>query len=328
MAEAANNPTMMDLASRLDPQGNIMQIAEVLAKSDPILKLMRWQECNKTDGYVHAIRTGLPAVTWRKLYQGVQPSKSTTTQVTDTCGNLEAYAEVDIDLANLNGNTAMWRMSEQKPFIAAMGNEMAKTIFYGDTDVEPERFMGIAPRYNTLKKTVPISRNVVNAGGTTDGQVTSIFIISLDQFKGIYPKGSQVGLQHKDLGQTTKVNEDKSMYEIYRDHYKWQAGTMLSDWRGCVRICNIPVVDGQIAMETKALIHKLIEGKNRIPAALRTNLHMFCAEEVKTALEISALEYSNNVLKIVEAAEQFKTHFFDIPIEVSDSVSLAEKLVK
>ena len=328
MADATNNPTMMDYASRVDPQGNIMQIAEVLSKSDPILKLLRWQECNKTDGYVHAIRTGLPDVTWRKLYQGVQPSKSTTAQVTDTCGNLETYAEVDIDLANINGNTAAWHMSEQNPFIAAMGNEMAETIFYGDTDVTPERFMGIAPRYNTLKKTVPVSRNVINAGGTTDGQVTSIFIISLDQFKGIYPKGSKLGLQHKDLGQTTKVNEDNSMYEIYRDHYKWQAGAMLHDWRGCVRLCNIPVSNGIISMSSEDLIFKLIEAKNRIPGALRKNVHMFCAQEVYTALEIAAYKASNNVLNVVEAAEQFQTHFFNIPIEVSDSIKLTEKLVK
>lgn len=328
MATVATHPTLVDLASRLDPQGHIIPIAEVLAKRDPIIKLLKFKECNKSDGYLHAIRTGLPEATWRKLYQGVQPSKSTTTQVTDTCGNLEAYAEVDKDLADVNGNTAAWRMSEQKPFFAAMANQMAEAIFYGDTDKNPERFMGLAPRYNTLSAKVPSSKNTISAGGTTGGSLTSIFIVSLDQFFGIYPKASKVGLQHTDKGQQTHKNADGSMYEVYQDHYKWQVGAALEDWRGCVRVCNIPVEDGEVKMTADELIKILIQAKNRIPADLRTNVHIFCAEEVMTALELAAYDKSSSVVKIVEAAGQFKTHFFDMPLEVSDSISLTEALVK
>ena len=326
-------PSLVDLASRLDPEGHIIPIAEVLAKRDPILKLLKWKECNKTDGYVHAIRTGLPTATWRKLYQGVQPSKSTTTQVTDTCGNLEAYAEVDKDLADINGNTAQWRLSEQKPFFQSMGNTMAETIFYGDVDKNPERFMGLASRYNTLNVKTPSSHNTISAAAeagveATTGNVTSIFLVSLDQFYGIYPKASKVGMKHTDKGQQTHTNSDGSKYEVYQDHYKWQAGTSLEDWRGCVRICNIPMKNGAIDLTADQLIKVLIKAKNRIPADLRTSVHMFCAEEVKTALELAAYEKSSNVVKIVEAAGQFQTHFFDIPIEVSDSVSVTEALVK
>lgn len=327
MAEAQYS-TLVDLASRLDPSGGILQIAEVLSKNDPILRLLDWKECNKTDGYVHGIRTGLPGVTWRKLYQGVQPQKSTVVQVTDTCGNVETYGEVDKDLADINGNTYAWRMSEQTPFIAAMGNNMAETIFYGDTDKNPDRFMGLAARYNTLNAKTPSHRNVINAGGTKDKGVTSIFFISMDQFKGIYPKGSKVGLSHTDKGQVTKVQEDGSMLEVYRDHYKWQAGTMLNDWRGCVRVCNIPIENGMISLDVKQLLKYLVTAKNLIPQALRTNVHMFCSVEVKTALEWAALEYSSSAVKIVDAAGQFNTNFFDIPIEVSDSISLTESLVK
>ena len=324
---AAEYSTLVDLASRLDPEGRIIPIAEILAKRDPILRLLRMQECNKTDGFVHAVRTGLPSTTWRKIYQGVEPSKSTTAQVTDTCGNLEAYGEVDKDLADVNGNTAAWRMSEQKPFIAAMGNDMASTIFYGDTDLHPERFMGLAPRYNALSG-FPAARNVISAGGSTAKKNTSIFLVSLDNLFGIYPKGSKVGLQHTDHGQQTKVNPDGSMYEVYRDHYKWQMGMSLADWRACVRVCNIPVVNGAVDLTADVLIKTLIKAKNRIPADLRTNVHMFCAEEVKTALEVAAYDKSAaNVVKIVEAAEQFKTTFFDIPIEVSDSIVVTEDVV-
>ena len=75
---STNYPTLGDLVSRLDDEGNIAPIAEVLNQCLPILKDLGFVECNKTDGYLHTIRTGLPEPTWRKLYQGVQPKKSTT----------------------------------------------------------------------------------------------------------------------------------------------------------------------------------------------------------------------------------------------------------
>lgn len=235
--QSSKYATLADLMSRLDSNGNLAPVAEILNQELPILNTLDFVECNKTDGYLHTIRTGLPTPTWRKLYGGVQPSKSTTAQVTDTCGNLEAYSEVDKDLADINGNTAEWRLSEERPFIEAMGQEMAKTIFYGDTTKNPERFMGIASRYNRLStgtKPPASSRNVVSCGGTGNN-LTSIYFISHAVFHGIYPKGSKAGLTTTDKGQVTVVKEDKSMFEAYRTHFKWQVGTTLDDWRGCAR---------------------------------------------------------------------------------------------
>lgn len=320
--------TLADLMSRLDSDGKIAPIAEVLNQELPILKDLGFVECNKTDGYLHTVRTGLPTPTWRKLYGGVQPSKSTTAQVTDTCGNLEAYAEVDKDLADLNGNTAEWRLSEERPFIEAMGQEMAKTIFYGDTDKTPERFMGIAARYNRLStgtKPPASSRNVVSCGGTGNN-LTSIYFISHAVFHGIYPKGSKAGLSKTDKGQVTVTKEDGSMYEAYRTHYKWQAGTMIDDWRGCARVCNIAL--SGTATTGDALIKAMIEAKNKIDAKYHSRLKIYVPRDIQTVLEIAALEKSGNCLSITEAAEQFQANFFGIPIEICDAISTAETEVK
>ena len=321
--------TLADLMSRLDSDGKIAPVAEVLEQELPILKELGFVECNKTDGYLHTIRTGLPTVTWRKLYGGVQPSKSTTAQVTDTCGNLESYAQVDKDLADLNGNTYEWRLSEERPFIEAMGQEMATTIFYGDTAKTPERFMGIAARYNRLStgtKPPASSRNVVSCGGTGNN-LTSIYFISHDVFHGIYPKGSKVGLSKTDKGQVTVTKEDGSMYEAYRTHYKWQAGTMIDDWRGCARVCNI-ALSGDSPTTGDALIKAMIEAKNKILAKYHSRLKIYVSREIKTVLEIAALEKSGNCLSITEAAEQFQANFFGIPIEICDAISTSEEQVK
>ena len=123
------NPTLGDLAKRLDPDGNIAMIAELLQQTEEILDDMVWKEGNLPTGHRTTIRTGIPEPTWRKLYGGVQPTRSTTAQVTDNCGMLEAYAEVDKALADLNGNSAAWRLSEDRAFIEGLNQTMASTLF-------------------------------------------------------------------------------------------------------------------------------------------------------------------------------------------------------
>ena len=334
---STNYPTLGDLVSRLDSDGKIAPIAEVLNQCLPILKDLGFIECNKTDGYLHTIRTGLPEPTWRKLYQGVQPKKSTTAQVTDTCGNLENYAEVDKDLVDLNGNEAAFRLSEDRAFIEAMGQKVAETIFYGDTTKNPERFMGIAPRYNRLptgSKPPASSRNVVNFGGTAaSGDLTSIYLISHQVFHGIYPKGSQAGLSKSDKGQVTVIKDDGSMYEAYRTHYKWQVGTTIDDWRGCARICNIPLAtlltseDGARDGREK-LIRSLIQAKNTIEPKYLARTKIYVPRDVMSVLEIAAVEISHNALSITQAGEQFRANFFGIPIEICDAISTDEDEVK
>jgi hypothetical protein len=60
---------------------------------------MIWREGNLPTGHRTTVRTGLPSVFWRLLNQGVSPSKSTTVQIDEATGMLEAWSEVDVDLA-------------------------------------------------------------------------------------------------------------------------------------------------------------------------------------------------------------------------------------
>ena len=125
--------TLADWGKRIDPNGKIDKIIELLSQTNPILQDMLIVEGNLPTGHRTTIRSGLPSATWRLLNYGVQPSKSTTVQVTDGIGMLETYAEIDKSLADLNGNTAEFRLSEDRAFIEAMNQQMAQTLFYGDT---------------------------------------------------------------------------------------------------------------------------------------------------------------------------------------------------
>ena len=235
------NPTLLDLARRMDPDGKIADIVEILNQVNEVLLDMTWIEGNLPTGNRSTIRSGLPTPTWRKMYGGVQPNKSTTVQVTDNCGMLEAYAEVDKALADLNGNTAEWRLSEEKPQIEGMNETMASTIFYGNEGTLPESFTGLSPRFNSIAN-ANSGKNIINAGGTGSVNASIWLCVWAPQTGcGIVPKGSVAGLQMQDKGQVTIENIDGNFgrMEAYRTHYRWDAGLTVRDWRYFVRIANI-----------------------------------------------------------------------------------------
>ena len=228
---ATTNPTLADIATRLGPDGKIdPNIVEMLNETNEILAEMTMIEANGFTDHKTTIRSGLPAGTWRKLNYGVQPEKSRTVSVKDALGMLETYAEVDKALADLNGNSAAWRLSEDRAFIEGLNQTMATTLFYGDASLDPEKFTGLAPRYNSLAAENGI--NIVDAGGTGSDNA-SIWLICWgpNTCHGIYPKGSPAGLQSRDLGEDTLLDAAGGRYQGYRTHYKWDNGLTLRDWR-------------------------------------------------------------------------------------------------
>jgi len=232
------HPTLMDVAKRLDPDGKIDTIVEILAETNEILEDMVWMEGNLPTGHRTTIRSGLPAPTWRKLYGGVQPTKSRTVQVTDTCGMLEAYAEVDKALADLNGNTGAFRLSEDRAHIEGMNQEFASSLFYASEATAPEEITGFAPRYNSLS--AENAQNIIQNSSIDGSDNATVWLICWGEntVHGIYPKGSMGGLQMTDKGQVTIENVDSSggRMEAYRTHYRWDCGLSVRDWRYVVRI--------------------------------------------------------------------------------------------
>jgi hypothetical protein len=238
--------TLMEWAKRLDPEGKIPTIVELLSQSNELLDDMLFMEGNLPTGHRSVIRTGLPTVYWRLLNQGVPPSKSQTAQVDDQAGMLEAWSEVDKDLATLNGNVNAFRLSEARAFIEAMNQEATQTVIYGNGGLAPEEFTGLAPRYSVISGAANID-NIVDAGGTGSDN-TSIWLVAwgADTVFGIFPKGSKAGLVHEDFGEVTMevtAGVGGNRMRALQERYQWKLGVVVRDWRYVVRICNIDVSD-------------------------------------------------------------------------------------
>jgi hypothetical protein len=321
---ATTHPTLLDITKRLDPNGKIDTIAEMLNQTNEILQDMVWLEGNLPTGHRTTIRTGLPTPTWRKLYGGVQPTKSTTAQITDTCGMLEAYAEVDKALADLNGNTASFRLSEDRAHIEGMNNEFSSTLFYGNESTEPEAFTGFSPRFND--QSAQNGDNILTSAATPDGSDnTSIWLVvwGPNTIHGIYPKGSKAGLQHEDKGQVTIEDVDGSggRMEAYRSHYRWDCGLTVRDWR---YVCRINIDQEDLVKNASSgpdLIDLMTQAVEIIPSLSMGRPAFYCNRTVKSFLRRQIMnKVASSTLTMEQVAGKHVTMFDGIPVRRCDAI--------
>jgi len=323
--------TLSEWATRLDAGGKPAAIIELLGQTNEMLTDMLWMQCNDGAGHKTTVRTGLPTATWRLLNYGVVKSKSTTAQVRDSTGMLEAYSEIDKALADLNGNSAEFRLGEDMAFIEGMNQTMQGTVVYGNTSANPERFTGLGPRFNSLS--AANGGNIVNAGGVANTN-TSIWLIGWGQntCHGLFPKGSKAGLQVRDLGEVPLYDANNNVYQGYRTHFKWDCGLSVRDWRFVVRIANINVTAG--AVTTANLINTLIAAVNKLPFVSaagnspppggtkpgQVNTAFYCNRTVRAALDIQAMAKTNAFLTIETRDSRPYTAFRGIPIRICDQL--------
>lgn len=326
--------TLADFAKRLDPTGKTATIVELLSQTNEILTDMKWMEGNLPTGHRTTVRTGLPTVYWRLLNQGVQPSKSTTVQIDEGLGMLEAWSEIDVDLASLNGNTNEFRLSEGAAFVEAMNIEMASTLFYGNASVSPEEFNGLSVRYST-KAGAANGKNIILGGGaSTDNTSIWLVVWGPNTIHGIFPKGSKAGLVHQNKGIQTVENAGGvtgAKMDAYRDKWQWKCGIALRDWRFVARAPNIDVSNlaaGVSAADIFEIMVKMIHAIG--PAKMKMGTPVFYMNStVFSAIDIQQTEKvsAGGGVKYDNVDGQVKYSFRGIPIRLCDAILENEALV-
>lgn len=323
MAELnATHPNYLDWLKRRDPDGTPASIAEIMSVETPIIEDAVVVEANGPLSHRTTVRSGLPAGTWRRLNYGVPVEKGKTKQITDAIGSLETYAEVDKDLADLNGNTAEWRLSEETAFIEGLAQTMSTTLIYGNTETDPEKFLGLTYRYNDL--TADNGRMVIDEGGSGADQ-TSIWgvVWGPQSVHMTFPKGSMAGLKMEDLGQDTLSDAAGGYYEGYRTHYQWKAGMVVRDWRQCTRI----VLDTGTA-SSSSVLELMAEAQNQIQKPGAGRLVWYCNRTMKVRLDKEAIGKTNMALSMQQQDNGGPvTMFWGNPIRLLESITNTEAAV-
>lgn len=304
--------TLIDVAKSFGPDGKVAVVAELLNQSNEIISYMNFIEGNLPTGHKGVVRTGLPTVQLRSFYKGVKASKSGRATVEDVCAMAEGRNEIDKDLADLNGNTAAFRLSEGLAFVESMNQTFSKQMIYGDTTVNPDGVLGLTPRYNSLS--AQSGGNILDAGGTgSDNTSVWLVVFGENTVTGVYPKGSQAGLLQQDLGEIDAFDENNDRFRAYAELWKWKFGLHVKDWRYAVRIANVDVSDltgqtGTQAITASTWLNKLmIKALARIPSMGMGTPVFLASRTVKEMLSIGALDKSQNALSFTDALNQYGT---------------------
>lgn len=337
-ANANNSLTLLDIAKRTDPRGEVPVIAELLSQKNEILMDMPWVEGNLPTGHRNTLRTGLPQAYWKVANAGTAASKSTTAQIDEACGILEAWCVLDYDVAMLNGNAQKYRMTEADAFVESLSQQLAGAVFYSNTAVNSEQIMGLSPRFGAISGAIN-GQNILNAlgGGSTNA---SLWLIGWGQntVYGIYPRGTPGGLKHMDFGDRplqTSTTFGTGMIHAFVDLWHWYCGLAVKDWRYVVRCANVSVPDltaGSGTQGAQQLIKLMSRMRSRIPSWGSIKPAYYTNRTVQSMLMIQALDKSQNALSVTEGLNQFGTpqselRFLGIPIRTVDQLLNTEAAI-
>lgn len=343
------NLTLMDWSKRADPDGTPAQIANILEQTNAILMDQVYKPGNLPTGERVTVATGLPTITPRAMNEGVLTTKATTAQTDEVMAMFEDFSEIDVALAELNGNEPEFLLNESRLHLEAMNQKVATELFYGNPAVDPKTFLGLAPRYSsTLGGN---AQNIILGGGTTANIQTSVWLVcwSDSTVYGIFPKGNESGLVHDDLGEDVSYDAGGTgrRMKVFVNHFKWHTGLAIRDWRYAVRICNIEVggatnditqLSGIYAPSIAAfvgtnLLHLMAKAIARIPNMQRGRCVWYMNRTVFSALMRMALESGvRSGLMLNTAAMEFGTpsqmlSFMGIPIRQADAILNTEAVV-
>jgi hypothetical protein len=321
--------SLADLRKQSNKDDDIADIIEIMAQQNQMMEDAPTFECNEGNSHLTTIRAGLPTPTWRKLYQGVQPTKGTTTQVTDTTGFLEDWSEIDAKLVDKAKNPAKFRMNEGKAHIMGIANEVASTFVYGDTATDPEKFTGITARFNSLS--ADNGNQIIDAGGTGSDNTSIWFVTWGEQTCHLlHPEGSALGVSRMDKGVQTKEKPDGSLYDVYREKFMMDIGMSVRDWRAIARVANIDVSDLTADASTGAdLLDYMIDAYYALdnPGRADGNTVIYTSRTIAKFLHKQAMNKDNVQLTIEKAAGQPVVEFLGHPIRRMDALLETEARV-
>lgn len=333
-----SNPTLLDVARYLDPNGNIAKIVMILMKYNDILDDMPSIEGNLPTGHQTNVETSKPTPTLRLVNQGVVPAKATAKAIVDGLAMLENRNNIDINVARLNGNVESFRQRQSRSFIQGFMDEVSRILIYGDTSTDAREFNGLASRYFALSGQTT-SGQLITAGGSGSDN-TSIWLVKWgeDTVFTVYPKGSKAGMQFEDLGIQDVVTDATTgaIMRAYTAWFQWLIGLVVADYRAVVRICNIDksdLITASDTSDTSANILKFMsQAYDLLPPGQNGKPCFYMNNTVLSMLRVKLLNKGNLCLSFKDVMgpgeiARKELHFYDIPCRRVDAILNTEATI-
>ncbi|CAN5950717.1 unnamed protein product [Sphagnum jensenii] len=258
--------TYAQWALRHDTTGKIATLVDLLSQKNGIVEDLLTMECQAGNVYEYTQVVELPTPTRRLYNAGVPATQGGVVKQTATCVEYADWSKLDKSLAELGGNLSELRYQEDAMHMEGLSQKVASDLFYGNKATDPTQFTGFANIYNTVNPaTSTIANNVIDCGGTGSTNA-SMWLVTWGpkQIHAIFPKGTQAGMRHQDMGILPATDANGYEFLAYRTWLEWKIGLAIHDWRFAVRAANIDVtlLNGGSAAN---LINTLVRMTQRMP---------------------------------------------------------------
>lgn len=223
-------------------KGDVASIINMMSETNAILEDAIVQPCNDGSSHLGTFIASIPTPDWGKLYKGMSNGRISRGQVRDATGFVELLSTVDCRLAKYAKDLGAYRLQEAQGIIEGIAQEGARSLFYENQAVNPDRITGFAPRYNDLS--AQQGNQIVDAGGTGSDN-TSIWFVQwgADSVSMIYPDGSDAGITRDDHGKQRVMDGSSKPYYAFEEEFRWDLGLHVRDYRKVVRVANVDTSD-------------------------------------------------------------------------------------
>jgi len=310
--------TLLEVLKRFDPKGNLMMIAEVLRDNNALLEDLPFREANDRITHTSSIRVSQPAGRTRRYNQPVSPSASSTEKNRDVIELLEDYSDIDEELANQSGDVGGLRSSEDTAFVEGISQTSGTRMMYGNNAVDPDQMTGILTRLDTID-----DEFVLDAGG--DGSdLSSVVVVQpgINQVYGVYPTGSQAGIQQKDLGLIPRwsATTDGARLMVYSTQFKAHFGLVVENPKCIGAIRNIETSGSSNLFNFEDIIDLKVVMKNGGKGAI-----IYVNRKLLSQIKKAALNRTNVNLTMANVFGDGEIPMIDgSPVRLMDALTFTE----
>lgn len=337
---------LVDLnSSRPDAETGEVLI-NMLEETHELLSDLKWRNCNMGAVHKTSIVTALPEAHMRRLYRGFKVSKGGRAQITEDTGMAGTSCLIDYKEYELEGKSANWMAQNSNEGMEALSYLVARELFYGDRDINPESVNGLAKRLGKCNGTDKLSAayNVISAmdiSTTTKANavaaltdLTSIYAVGHGDrgFFGLVPVNGSSTIKMTTVGEDGKnleADEAGDKFPAIQVLLEMDFGCCLHDFRFAARLANISVA----ALEKGAtnfidlwdkltrLYHKIRKHKKSANWAFYVNSELF------TYLDLQAQQKVSPTLTYQTIDGQEILAFRGIPIKEDEAIKVGEAFV-
>ncbi len=273
--------TPLEIAKRFGDKQTIFIIESLTQTNELLLDAVIGEA---SDGTVNRTtqRVTRPHGTRRIYGQAIASESSQTRQIEDGIEMIEAYSDIEADMADHSPNKKALIDSEDRAFLEGIGETQVEDLLYAKREDGLEFIDGLYVRFPEK-----IDNQTVFGVETTGSNFASIILVKWaeDKAKLIYPRGvSGLGVSAEWRGKqdvsVLKPDGTLGTLPMYRTFYKTHFGITVRQGQAIKRIANI----NPLTSDPQKIMAKLIAARNKLARGGGTVVAYMNAD-VKTLLD-------------------------------------------